>query len=91
MKQVRASQFARWLPGGSSLAVVPAAAVVTVIVEEVVDSVPGAVIEDWLNIQVAPVGKPEHARVMVPVKPVEEETETEVEPDDPGAEIGTCD
>ena len=73
------------------MAVVPAATVVTVIPEEVVVSVPVAAIEDWLNRQVAPVGNPEHARVMVPVNPVEEETETEVEPDEPGAETSTCD
>jgi hypothetical protein len=73
------------------MAVAPAAVVVTVIAEEVVVSVPVAAIEDWLNRQAAPLGNPEQARVMVPVNPVEEETETEVEPDPPGAEMGTWD
>jgi len=91
MKPARVGQLAgSALCGGSSMAVVPAAVVVTVIAEEVVVGVPVAVIGDWLNRQVAPLGNPEHARVMVPVNPVEEETETEVEPDEPGAETRTC-
>ena len=61
------------------------------IVEEVVVGVPAALIEAGLNRQAAPTGSPEQARVMVPLKPVEEETETEVEPEEPGAEIVTVD
>jgi len=92
MKLARAVHLARWARrGGSSMAEDPGAVVVTVIAEGVVLSVPGAVIEDWLNRQPAPMGNPEQAREMVPVNPVEEETATEVEPDAPGAETATRD
>lgn len=65
--------------------------VVTVIVEAVFVAVPVALIEEGLNWQAAPAGSPEQARVMVPLNPVDEETTTEVEPEEPGAEIVTVD
>jgi hypothetical protein len=36
-------------------------------------------------------GRPMQARLIVPLKPVELETVTDVTPEDPGAEIETCD
>ena len=71
---------------GRSIALVPLL-VVTVIVEVVVDAIPVVLIEEGLNTQAAPAGSPEQARVIVPVKPVDEETATEVDPDPPGAVI----
>lgn len=68
-----------------------AAVVVTVIVGDVVIGVPVAVTEDWLNRQVAPEGNPEQERVMVPLYPVEVLTDTDVEPDCPGAGTITSD
>jgi len=92
MKLARASQLARCGRLGSwSAAAAPAAVVVTLMAEEVVESVPGAVIVVWLNRQRAPVGSPEQERAMVPVNPEEEETLTEVEADCPGAETVTWD
>lgn len=73
-----------------SIAAVPLE-VVTVTAEEVVVAVPVALIEAGLNWQAAPAGSPEQASVMVPLKPVEEETEIEVEPEEPGAETVTPD
>ena len=65
--------------------------VVTVIAEEVVVGVPVALIEAGLNWQAAPAGSPEQARVMVPLKPVDQESARDVEPEEPGAEIVTVD
>jgi hypothetical protein len=73
---------------GRSIALVPLL-VVTVTVEAVVDAIPVVLIEGELNKQAAPAGSPEQARVIVPLNPVEEETATDVEPDNPGAEIIT--
>jgi hypothetical protein len=74
--------------GGSSVAaVVPV--VVTVIVEIVVAAVPAAVMDAGVNWQAAPTGSPKQASVMVPVNPVDEATASEIEPDEPGAEICT--
>lgn len=90
MKHAMANQRVKGRrPGECSMAA--AAVVVTVIVGEVVVGVPVAVIDEGVNRQLAAVGSPEHVRVMVPLNPVEVDTETEVEPDDPGAEIATRD
>lgn len=63
MKLARASASARCgRPGRLSMAAALAAVVVTVMLEEAVDSVPGAVIVDGANRQVAPVGSPEQER-----------------------------
>jgi hypothetical protein len=66
-----------------------AAVVVTVIVELVVVSVPVLLTVGTLKLQLASEGSPEQASVIVPVNPPEETTDTEVEPEDPGAEIET--
>jgi hypothetical protein len=65
--------------------------VVTVIEALVVAAVPFAVIVAGENRQVASEGRPEHARLMVPLKPVELETLIDVEPTPPGAEIKIVD
>jgi hypothetical protein len=39
----------------------------------------------------APTGSPEQESVMVPLNPVDDSTETELEPEDPGVEIATDD
>jgi hypothetical protein len=39
----------------------------------------------------APAGSPKQERVMVPLNPVDDETDTELEPEDPGAEMATED
>lgn len=67
------------------------AVVDTVIVGDVVVGAPVAIIDDWLNRQVAPEGNPEHERVMVPLNPVEVFTDTDVDPDCPGAGTITSD
>jgi hypothetical protein len=74
---------------GCSVAV--AAVVVTVIVEVLVAIVPDAAIVAGENWQAAPVGRPEQARMIVPVKPVEFETDIELCPEPPGAETITVD
>lgn len=90
MKLARASRFVRCKRRGKfGMAAVLAAVVVTAIVGDAVVGAPVAVIDDWLNRQVAPEGNPEQERVMVPVNPVEVLTDTDVEPDCPGAAIVT--
>jgi hypothetical protein len=59
--------------------------------EAVVAGVPIALIDAGVNVHAAPAGSPVQARAMVPVKPVDEEIVTDVDPVDPGAEIVTCD
>jgi hypothetical protein len=88
---LRVSQGSRRGRRGERSKAVAVAVVVTVMVEEVVARVPVALIDDGLIWQAAPAGRPEQERAMVPLNPVEEDTETEVEPDDPGAEIVTVD
>lgn len=74
--------------GGSSVAaVVPV--VVTVIVEIVVAAVPVAATDAGVNRHAAPTGSPKQASAMVPVNPVDDATASEIEPDEPGAEICT--
>lgn len=68
-----------------------AAVVVTLIAEEVVVALPVAFIEEGVNKQAAPEGRPEQERAMLPLNPVEKVTVTDVDPEDPGAEIFTCD
>jgi len=75
--------------GAPSMLAAAAAVIVTVIVELVVLSVPVALIDEGLNTQVAPAGSPEQARLIVPLNPVDEDTLTAVEPDDPRAVIVT--
>ena|ERR1700722_1512122 len=88
-KPLRASQRGRGeRVGGCSMAtVVPV--VVTVIVEVVVAGVPVAVMDAGANWHAAPVGSPEQASVIEPLNPVDDATASEIEPDEPGAEIWT--
>jgi hypothetical protein len=58
-------------------------------VEEVVVAVPVPLIDEGVNWHAAPAGRPEQARVIVPVNPLEAETATEVDPEDPGVAIVT--
>jgi len=67
------------------------AVVVTVIEALVVFAVPLAVIVAGANAQAASEGRPEQARLIVPLKPVELETLINVEPTPPGAEINIVD
>ena len=73
IKPLNASQ--RSTPGrlGAFKVAVVAAVVLTVRVEDTPAGVnlPLALIEAGLNAQVAPAGNPEHARAIVPLKPVE--------------------
>jgi len=85
-----ASRRANKEPRGARSAAV-AAVVLTVMVEEFVAMVPEAVIVDGLKVHDASLGSPEQEREMVPVNPVEFDTETELDPGDPGAEIFTTD
>jgi hypothetical protein len=48
-------------------------------------------IDEGVNTQAAPAGSAEQAKVIVPVNPVEYETERVLDPVDPGALIVTCD
>ena len=88
-RPLRASQRGKgWRVGGCSIATaVPV--VVTVIVEVVVAAVPVAVMDAGANWHAAPAGSPKQASVMVPVNPVDVATASEIEPDEPGAEICT--
>jgi hypothetical protein len=47
------------------------AVVVTVIVDEVVEDVPEAAMDAGLKLHVVSEGRPEHAREIVPVRPLE--------------------
>jgi len=87
-KVPRASQPKCGACGGCRWAAAAAAVVVTVIVDVLDWGVPAAVTEAGANVQAAPVGSPEQASLMVPLNPVDDETETELCPDAPGAE--TC-
>ena len=89
-KVPRASQPKCGACGGCRWAAAAAAVVVTVIVDVLDWGVPAAVTEAGANVQAAPVGSPEQASAIVPLKPVDEETLTEVEPEAPGAEMFTC-
>ena len=71
--------------------IVVAAFVVIVIEAAVVLAVPFAVIVAGVIVHAASEGRPEQARLIVPVNPVELETVTDVVPEPPGAEINTVD
>ena len=90
-KVPRASQPKCGACGGCRWAAAAAAVVVTVIVDVLDWGVPAAVTEAGANVQAAPVGSPEQASLMVPLNPVDDETETELCPDAPGADISTLD
>ena len=66
-----------------------AALVVTVMETVVVLAVPAAEILAGAKVHVASDGRPEQARLMLPLNPLELETLTEVDPVPPGAEINT--
>jgi hypothetical protein len=72
-------------------AAVVAAVVVTEIPTVVMLIVPLAETEEGLKVHVASDGKPEHANVMVPLKPVEFVTSSDDDPDAPGAVMPTTD
>jgi len=57
---------------------------------EVCVAVPLPVTEACANTHAASLGSCEHERVMVPLKPLDVATVTEVLPDIPGAETTTC-
>jgi hypothetical protein len=65
--------------------------VVTVITAADVFAVPFAAIVVGVNVQVVSEGRPEHARLIVPLNPVELDTLTDVVPEPPGSEITTAD
>jgi hypothetical protein len=67
--------------------VVCGAVVLTVMVTVVVAAVPFAAMDDGLNAHVASDGKPEQARLIVPLKLLEFATVIDVVPEEPGAEI----
>jgi hypothetical protein len=67
------------------------AVVVTLIVAVVVAAVPLAVTDDGEKAHDASDGSPLHAKLIVPLKPVELETDTDDCPVEPGAEITTVD
>jgi hypothetical protein len=67
------------------------AVVVTVIEALVVFAVPFAVIVAGANTHAASDGRPEHVRLIVPLKPVEFATVIDVAPEPPGAETITLD
>lgn len=68
-----------------------AAVVVTVIVGETVCAVPVAATDAGEKAHVVSAGRPEQARLIVPLKPVEFETVIEDVPAPPAAEIWTTD
>jgi hypothetical protein len=70
---------------------VVAAVVVMVIEEVVVLGAPFAAIVAGANMHAASEGRPEQARLIAPLNPVELETLIEVVPDPPGPEINTVD
>jgi hypothetical protein len=67
------------------------ALVVTVMDALVVLAVPLGLIVVGANTQVASDGRPEQARLMVPLNPLELVTLMDVDPEPPGAEINTVD
>ena len=71
--------------GACSMAV--GAVVVTFTTAEVVWGDPLAIIVEGVKVQAASEGRPEQARVIVPLKPVEYETVKDACPEPPGAEI----
>jgi hypothetical protein len=73
----------------SERAVAVGTLVVTVIDALVVFAVPFAAILAGAKVHVASEGRPEQARLMLPLNPLELETLTEVDPVPPGAEINT--
>ena len=73
------------------MSVAVAAVVVTKIETFVVLGVPFAAMVAGEKVQVASYGRPTQARLIVPLKPVELDTATDVVPEDPGAEITTPD
>ena len=73
----------------NSAAVVPV--VLTLTPTVVVARTPAPVMDDGVNWQAAPTGRPEQASVIVPLNPVDDDTIAVVAPDAPGAEIATED
>ena len=67
--------------------VVCGAVVLTVMVTEVVAAVPFAAMDVGLNAHVDSEGKPEQARLIVPLKLLEFATVIDVVPEEPGAEM----
>jgi hypothetical protein len=67
------------------------AVVFTVIETVVVVAVPFADTDGGLNVHFDSDGNPEHARLIMPLKPVEFKTLTDVDPRLPGAEMTTVD
>lgn len=87
----KASERMRQPCTGGSEEAVAAAVVVTVMVEVFVAYLLVAWKDAGLNAHAAPAGRPEHARLIVPLNPVDQETETDALPELPGADTTTVD